>query len=94
MTDTSESKSTEAINDVVSEAVTETVAAATEVAEAVADAENTGKKADEFIRTRKGDSIGNTAKRQRLLKKEPDTWVCFMIMSDGYKMISSSFSRT
>lgn len=94
MTDTSESKSTEGIKDVVSEAVTETVVAATKDAEPVVDAENTEKNADEFIRTRKGDNIGNTAKRQRLLKKEPDTWVCFMIMSDGYKMISFSFSRT
>lgn len=91
MTDTSESKSTQEINDVVSEAVAEPVTAATEVAAPVVDAENTEKKTDEFIRTRKGDSIGSTAKRQRLLKKEPDTWVCFMIMCDGFKMIRFSF---
>lgn len=86
MTDTSESKVPQETNEVVSGTVAAPVAPSAEITEPVVDSENTEEKTDNFVRTRKGDNIGNTAKRQRLLKKEPDTWVCFMIMSDIYRL--------
>lgn len=39
--------------------------------------DNSQENGNDYLRTRKGDRLGNTAKRQRLLKKEQDTWVCF-----------------
>lgn len=39
--------------------------------------DNSKQNDNDYLRTRKGDKLGNTAKRQRLLKKEQDTWVCF-----------------
>lgn len=34
---------------------------------------------NKFIRTRNGDTVGDNAKRRRILEKNPDTWVCLWI---------------
>lgn len=39
--------------------------------------ENSAEDPNDYLRIRNGDRLGSTAKRQRLLKKEQNTWVCF-----------------
>ncbi|GME87578.1 unnamed protein product [Ambrosiozyma monospora] len=42
-----------------------------------------------WLRTRKGDTIGDTPKRQRLLSKNPDSWVC--VLYDELKLENREF---